>query len=326
MLNSKDRLRLSRLLSRLENLGQDEPIPQFNSDISGSAYKLGVTGPLGVGKSSLINEIVKWYRKKRISVGVIAVDPSSPFTGGALLGDRVRMNEFANDEGVFIRSFATRGATGGLASSTINAANLLDQAGFQRIIIETVGVGQVEVDIVGACDIVLLVLEPASGDIIQTMKAGLMEIADLFIVNKKDLPGADRFISELEMMLEMKFGKLALKESDIEHHKQYSTKENRRTLGIEPIVLATNARNSEGIDDLCEKIENWLKNAQQNGSLSKRRYHQRCEQIRKTAEELLLKRLWRELPQEEIERLAKDNLSIRDAAEKLIYNCQIKYK
>lgn len=315
MLNSKDRLRLSRLLSQLERLRPDEPAPQFDGSRVGAAMRLGITGPLGAGKSSLIDQIIRRYRKQGLSVGVIAVDPSSPFTGGALLGDRVRMNEFTSDDGVFIRSLATRGMSGGLAATAIDAADIIDQAGFERIIIETVGVGQVEVDIAGACDIIALVLEPASGDIIQTMKAGLMEIADIFVVNKKDLSGADRFISELEMMLEMKHGILTAKADEIAHHRNLSSLSSKRNI---PNVVATNARSGEGIDELCAKIEEWLKAARESGALTQRRLQQRGERIRKAAEEMLLKRFRRDLPAVEIERLAADSMPIREAARELV--------
>ncbi|MFN3820764.1 MAG: nucleoside-triphosphatase, partial [bacterium] len=153
----------------MENLDAHSEPPVWEEEAEiGKAYRIGITGPLGVGKSTLVNGIARQMRMKGWRVGILAVDPSSPISGGALLGDRVRMTDLVDDDGVFIRSFATRGAWGGLAPVTSDAADLLDQAGFERILIETVGVGQIEVDIAGACDLTIVVLEPSSGDAIQT--------------------------------------------------------------------------------------------------------------------------------------------------------------
>jgi LAO/AO transport system kinase len=290
-----NRLQLSRLISRLDRLEPDDPQPQVEGGRAvGSAFRIGITGPLGAGKSSLINEIIRAFRKQGLTVGVIAVDPSSPFTGGALLGDRVRMADNAGDEGVFIRSLATRGAAGGLAAVAIDATDLLDQAGFDRIIIETVGVGQVEVDIVGACDLTVVVLEPSSGDMIQTMKAGLMEIADLFVVNKKDLRGFERYITDLDGALDMREWK-------------------RR-----PGVLATLARTGDGVAELVKWVEEWCEHARSDGSLEARRIEQRKERIRRAAEALLLKRLWETVSPEALERVAASEKSVRKAAQELV--------
>jgi LAO/AO transport system kinase len=169
----------------------------------GEAFRTGVTGPPGAGKSTLVDRLADHYRRRSRRVGVLAVDPTSPFTGGALLGDRIRMRTASVDAGVFVRSMATRGSLGGLARSAVEACDVLDAFGCQEILVETVGVGQAEADVVSAADTVLVVLQPGAGDGVQAMKAGLMEIGDLFVVNKADLPGADRVAADVEGALEL---------------------------------------------------------------------------------------------------------------------------
>lgn len=200
-----DQAALARIISFIEN--REEGFRQILSRLypqAGKAIKIGFTGPPGAGKSSLVNNCAKTFAKNNKKVAIIAVDPTSPFTGGALLGDRIRLTDLPIDGSVFVRSMATRGSTGGLASSTNNVAIAFDAFGFDYILIETVGVGQVELDIVDTCDTVIVILVPESGDAIQAMKAGLMEIADIFAVNKADRPGSDNFIAQLKMILEIR--------------------------------------------------------------------------------------------------------------------------
>jgi LAO/AO transport system kinase len=199
-----EKLALAKLVTSVEN---DAPfVPEIMEEIypkTGKCYSFGVTGPPGAGKSTLVDKLIARLRAQDKMVGVIAVDPSSPFSGGAVLGDRIRMQRHALDEGVFIRSLGTRGTGGGLSRATAEVLRLFDAFGMDVIIIETVGVGQTELDIVDIADTTLVVLVPESGDTVQTMKAGLMEIADVFIVNKADREGADKMVSDLKGMVEM---------------------------------------------------------------------------------------------------------------------------
>ena len=196
-------------LARAISLVEDER-PGFESLLgtlyarAGRAQRIGVTGPPGAGKSTLTAGLIAAYRARGDTVGVIAVDPTSPFTGGALLGDRIRMNDIGLDPGVFIRSMATRGSLGGLATTTREVADVMDAFGFERILIETVGVGQSELEIAATADTTAVVLVPESGDSVQALKAGLMEIADLFVVNKADRPGGARLAGDLELMLKLR--------------------------------------------------------------------------------------------------------------------------
>jgi LAO/AO transport system kinase len=204
MLNGDDRS-LSRLITLVEN---DAPeVPEIMSRIypqSGNSYCIGITGPPGGGKSTLVDKLTAVARKKGLTVGVIAVDPTSPFSGGAVLGDRIRMQQHCLDRGVFIRSMATRGSLGGLPVAAKRVAKLLEAFGKDIILIETVGVGQTELDIIETADTVAVVLYPGGGDTIQTLKAGLMEIADIFVVNKSDREGAEQVAGEIEAMLELR--------------------------------------------------------------------------------------------------------------------------
>ncbi len=201
--------------------------------LTGDAHVIGVTGPPGAGKSTLVNELTKRYRKKGATVGIIAVDPTSPFTGGALLGDRIRMNEVGTDPGVFIRSMGTRGALGGLAQATGDAVKILDAFGKDIIIVETVGAGQNEVEIANQAHTTIVVEVPGMGDDIQANKAGIFEIADIFAVNKADRDGVDKIVLELNAMLDLAAD----------------------TLDWRPHIVTTTARSGAGIDALDEAID-----------------------------------------------------------------------
>ena len=202
---------------------------------TGKAFILGLTGPPGAGKSTLVDQITAVYRSRGKRVGIVAIDPTSPFTGGAILGDRIRMNRHADDPGVFIRSLATRGHLGGLSRSTGDVVNVLDAMGMDVVIIETVGVGQDEVDIVRMAHTTVVVMVPGLGDDIQAIKAGILEIGDVFAVNKADRDGADRTVRELENMLEMNPDKES---------------------GWQPKVMRTEAARNVGVEALVDEVEN----------------------------------------------------------------------
>lgn len=225
--------------ARLITLIEDES-PEAEKEMeslyahTGKAYITGITGAPGVGKSTLTDGLIGYFRAKNLSVGVIAIDPTSALTGGALLGDRIRMQRHAADDGVFIRSLATRGWVGGLAKAALGTAHVMDAMGKDIILIETVGSGQVEIDIVKAADTTLLVMSPDSGDEIQTMKAGILESADVIAVNKADMEGAERLKTNLEQMLEMKA---------------------RRPNDWLPLIVLTEAVNDKGTAALAEALE-----------------------------------------------------------------------
>ncbi len=248
--------------------------------------RVGFTGPPGAGKSSLVSNLAKGYREAGEEVAVVAVDPSSPYSGGALLGDRIRMNDLATDPGIFIRSMATRGSLGGLATTTKEVLDLMDAFGFPRVLVETVGVGQTELEITGAADTVVVVLVPESGDAIQAMKAGLMEIADIFVVNKSDRPGADRLVKDLKLALHLREGE-ALRDVPAHHGvdlrrlapgKGSSGGEGGGDDGATIAgvrwhipVLSTVAHNGEGVDELMEAIAGHRAFLEDSGMLEARR-------------------------------------------------------
>jgi LAO/AO transport system kinase len=255
--------------------------------VHGAARRIGITGPPGAGKSTLTERLIQHYRAQGLSVGVVAVDPTSPFTGGALLGDRIRMESASLDPHVFIRSMATRGAHGGLATTTEEVADLLQAFGFARILVETVGVGQTELDIARSAETTVLVLVPESGDGIQTLKAGVMEIADVYVVNKSDRPGADTLRQEVEVMLGIRRGN-AFRHVAPHHSAPPRTGEGgggradsaagpsarppiRPSDTWEPPVLATVASRGEGIAELAAALDRHAAYLEASGRLAERR-------------------------------------------------------
>jgi LAO/AO transport system kinase len=263
---------LARLISWAENAD-----PRFAAALGtvygkvGRAWRLGVTGPPGAGKSTLVNALVERLRARAATVGVLAIDPSSPYSGGALLGDRIRMEERTTDAGVFIRSMATRASHGGLARAAVDALDVMDAFGFDWLLAETVGVGQTEYEIAGAADTVLVVLCPGAGDGIQAMKAGLLEVADVLVVNKSDLPGADQLVMDLE-------DALALRALSRRH---------REGVTVVPVSAHTGA----GLDALVAAIDAHRRGIEAAG-LAAARAEKRVAQVRRVVRERLEEVLW----------------------------------
>jgi LAO/AO transport system kinase len=265
-----DRMALARLITKVENAedGHEQALRRVYR-ATGKAYHVGITGPPGAGKSTLVDGLARRLAGKTKHVGIIAIDPTSPFSGGALLGDRIRMSSLSTHPNVFIRSMATRGSLGGMARATKEVALLMDGFGMDYVVIETIGVGQVEIDVVDACDTTVLVLVPESGDGVQVMKAGLLEVADIMVVNKADRDGADRLIHELRAINEMREAK---------------------SLWEYP-VLATEAINEKGLDDLVETIKRHEAFLKKSGEYDKHRRQQVERQIRTLIEDRIRCRL-----------------------------------
>jgi LAO/AO transport system kinase len=296
-----DKRSIARMLTIVEN---DEP---GSADIlralypdTGKARIVGVTGPPGGGKSTLVSRLAAEYRRSFDRVAIVAVDPSSPFTGGAILGDRIRMRDRFLDEGVFIRSMASRGHAGGLARATRRVVNVLDALGTGIVIVETVGVGQEEVDVVRVADTVCLVTVPGLGDDIQAIKAGVLEIADVLVVNKADKPGADEAARDLTQMLTLGQGRTQWK----------------------PPILRTSAQDGSGIDELVRAIEAHAEWARSSGELEARRAGAAREEVEALLREALVKRLEDRIGQqrvsEAVARVAKREVDPYRAVEELL--------
>lgn len=308
-LYQRDKRTISRAISIVES-------DQINSSVllnkifskTGNAYRIGITGPPGSGKSTITNQLTKHFIAQGKSVGIIAVDPTSPFTGGALLGDRVRMSEVGVDPNVFIRSMATRGSLGGLSKKAIDGADVLDAAGYDYVIFETVGVGQSELDIAQAADTTIVVLVPESGDAVQAMKAGLMEIADLFVLNKSDRPGAESAAAALRTIL--------------------SFREHDSDSWMIPILKSIASVN-KGIDEIVNEIENHKIHLEQKGLLKKLRERRSKIRIKEIVELVLQRELWTDERihnlNEAIEDVVLGNISPYNLANKIIDNYKTQF-
>jgi len=295
---------LARVISIVENHrpGFDTILAQLHAR-TGRARRIGITGPPGAGKSTLTTGLVHAYRAQGLTVGVIAVDPTSPFTGGALLGDRIRMEAVALDPGVYIRSLATRGALGGLSVATREAADVLDAFGFDRVLVETVGVGQSELDVARTVDTTVVVLVPESGDSIQTLKAGLMEIADIFVINKADRPGADRLRTEIQLMLRLRArgahaqSKSGVAMSSARAHALDARE--RKTVGGEdeagtwmPPVLTAAAAQGTGLAEIVTALDSHHEYLSRSGTLAVRRRARLRERVADVVDQKVRTRLW----------------------------------
>ncbi len=267
---SGDRVAVARAISVVEN-GEGEARALLRSLFArtGRGYRIGITGPPGAGKSTLTSRLALHYRARGLGVGIIAVDPTSPFSGGALLGDRVRMGDLETDTGVFIRSMASRGSLGGLSRTAVEAADVLDAAGKDIILMETVGVGQSELDIAGAADTTVVVLVPESGDSIQAMKAGLMEIADFFVLNKADRPGAEQAVMSIQMILHF-----------------------REAAEWNPSVLKATASTGAGITEIAALIEGHRAHIERSGALESKRRKRIAQRITGLVSETLRVDFW----------------------------------
>ncbi len=263
----------ARLITLVENDDrQKTELLQAIYPHTGQAYVVGITGAPGSGKSSLVDKLLQEARAEGLSAGVIAVDPTSPFSGGAILGDRIRMQDHALDQEIFIRSMGTRGSLGGLSRATREAIQVLDALGKDLILVETVGVGQSEVDIVKTADSTIVVLTPAGGDSVQTLKAGIMEIADLFVINKADLPGIERTVTEINMMLDMKNG-----------------------APWRPAVIPTVSIRGEGIEALWSALKEHRHYLEESGHLAEVRLKRVRRELTEQVEYLVKSRIWEEV-------------------------------
>jgi len=291
---NKDRLALSKIITKVENNMDIEIIFSEIYKFTGKAHRIGITGPPGAGKSTLLNKIAIYFKRQNYNPSIIAVDPSSPFSGGALLGDRFRMMEALN-EGIYIRSMASRGSLGGIAKTTIFVADVMDAFGFDPIFIETVGVGQIELDIIKASDTVVVVLVPESGDSIQAMKAGLMEIGDIFVINKSDREGADKLYMDIKSVLDMGF--------------------NTKDKNWKVPIIKVSALKDMGIKELFEAIinhKNYIKESEKIIQMRKKRYYEEIE-------ELIKEELWQEFKKKnQLEKLVEEGFKNKKSPYELV--------
>lgn len=300
---NNDRRTVARAISIVESDSLSAELLKKIHSKTGQAYRIGITGPPGAGKSTITNQLTKFFRSQNKKVGIIAVDPTSPFTGGALLGDRIRMSEVGQDQNVFIRSMATRGSLGGLSKKAADAADVLDAAGYDFVIMETVGVGQSELDIAQTADTTIVVLVPESGDAVQAMKAGLMEIADFFVLNKSDRPGSQQAYTALTTIL-------------------YFREHDENTWM--PNIIKAVASENKGIPEIAAEIERHHKFLVDKNRFFSKRENQSRIRIKGIVEEKIQEELWNESRENSLnsslEKVVLGNLSPYHIAEELIEN------
>lgn len=283
-----DRTALARLISIVERGGDPaREAGRIAYPHGGAAYSVGITGSPGAGKSTLTDRLIGAVRAAGDEVGVLAIDPSSPFTGGAFLGDRIRMQDHAGDHGVFIRSMATRGHLGGLALATPEVIRILDAAGFPWVLVETVGVGQVEIEVAGAADTTVVVLNPGAGDNIQASKAGLLEVADIFVINKADRPGVQELERDLHTMLEM----------------------NMHMGSWMPPIVRTVAAKGEGVADLWDQVRRHRAHLEETGELGQRRAKRIAHEMREIVLRTLEQRAYALTGSDDVKALEADVLA-----------------